>query len=327
MNTKPIAEEDLLVQSNAPQNLTDVVIDLEVTSVCDAVCGFCPREFMPDKKRFISMELIDRLADELRGGPEVPVILCGIGESMLHPELDRIVYTLHSAGANVQMTTNGGRMNTERFEQLVNLGLTGFNFSLNAATAETHRQVMRMKNFDHIVQNIEEVLNFRDRTYPDISIHVSFVMCNLNENEVPDFVEYWKQKTVRQIWLHPLNNRAGLLSPDVRKSTQVEKYAGMYAFDDRVLVDVLAEVEEPDNVCKVARKLVFLSVDGEMRLCAMDYRRVTSFGNLMNKSVLEMHRGKLSSYIRGEQNEFCVGCDFCPAGLRAQTTQRMNKDA
>ena len=33
-----------------------VVIDLEVTSVCDAVCNFCPREYMPDKKRFLSME-------------------------------------------------------------------------------------------------------------------------------------------------------------------------------------------------------------------------------------------------------------------------------
>jgi molybdenum cofactor biosynthesis enzyme MoaA len=324
MNTKPIAEEDLLVQYRAPQDLSNIVIDLEVTSVCDAVCGFCPREFMPDKKRFISMDLIERLADELRGNPQVLVILCGIGESMLHPELDKIVRTLYNAGAKVEMTTNGGRMNTQRFQELVIQGLTGFNFSLNAATAETHRQVMRMKNFDQIVQNIEEVLDVRDRLYPEILAHVSFVMCNVNEHEVPDFVQYWKPKTVRQIWLHPLNNRNGLLSPDVKKPTNVEKYAAMYANEERVVVDVFGEIDQPDNVCKIARQLVFLSVDGEMRLCAMDYKRVTSFGNLMHKSVLEMHRGKLSSYIRGEHNDFCVGCDFCPAGLRAQ---RISKHA
>src|SRR5262245_22069315 len=136
-----IPSEDMMAARYAALGkLDDVTIDLEVTSVCDAVCNFCPREVMPDKKRFIAMELIERLAAELRRHPVLGVVLCGIGESTLHPQLNEIVRTLADTGAKIEMTSHGGgRMDTRRFETLVDHGLSGFSFSLNAATAPTHQ--------------------------------------------------------------------------------------------------------------------------------------------------------------------------------------------
>ncbi len=298
-------------------DLSEVAIDLEVTSVCNATCGFCPREFMPDKKTFISMELIERLAGELRYQPRpTTVVLCGIGEPTLHPQLDRIVRTLSDAGAEVTMTSHGGRMNAQRFEDLIAQGLSSFYFSLNAATPETHQKVMRLKHFDRIVANLQEILELRRRKYPDIPVNVSFVVCDLNHHEVVDFVEFWRPKGVSQIWLHPVNNRAGLLASGMKKSANLETFARIFESDDQVLVDIFKNVEEEDNLCKVARALIFISSDGEMRLCAMDYERVTSYGNLMHKSLQEMHREKLLGYLRGDMNKFCSGCDFCPPGIR-----------
>ena len=65
------------------KELAFVSLDLEVTSVCDAVCGFCPREFMPDKKSFISMDLVKRVAEDIHERPGFSVTLCGIGEPTL----------------------------------------------------------------------------------------------------------------------------------------------------------------------------------------------------------------------------------------------------
>ncbi|HEX5759809.1 MAG TPA: radical SAM protein [Thermoanaerobaculia bacterium] len=297
-------------------DLSDVTIDLEVTSACNAVCGFCPREVMPDRKRYLDLEVVERLADELRGEPKRwQVVLCGIGESTLHPQLDRIVSTLAEAGAFVAMTTNGELLTPRRFEELAALGLGSFNFSLNAATAETHRRVMKLKRFDRIVANLEEILELRRRAWPQVRVHVSFVVCTANQHEVAAFVEYWRPRGPSQIWLHPVNNRAGLLGAEI-KSASLEGFAAAYRGDPLVAVDIFRDHAEEDNLCKIARSLMFISADGEMRLCAMDYRRQTSYGNLRQKSLQQMHFEKLLGYVRGEQRDFCRGCDFCPARER-----------
>ncbi|HEV7684315.1 MAG TPA: radical SAM protein [Pyrinomonadaceae bacterium] len=308
-------------------DLSDVTIDLEVTSVCNAVCGFCPREVMPDKKTFIAMDLIDRLAGQLGQDQQKQklVVLCGIGESTLHPQLDQIVKKLSATGAYVAMTTNGSRMHIELFEQLVKSGLISFNFSLNAATAETHQKVMRLKDYDQIVENLEQVLAFKQKRYPHIRVNVSFVVCDLNTHEVSDFVSRWRPRGVSEIWLHPVNNRAGLLSADV-KAAQLEAYAELYKRDPLVVVDVFKHREVRDNICKIARSLMFISADGEMRLCAMDYGRKTTYGNLRKKSIQQMHFDKLLSYVRGEVRSLCAGCDFCPQEENQATPVLISRD-
>jgi molybdenum cofactor biosynthesis enzyme MoaA len=313
-----LSEDAMAAQYAALGNLDDVTIDLEVTSVCDAVCNFCPREYMPDKKRFISMELIDRLTAELHRHRVTGVVLCGIGESTLHPQLNEIVRKLADTGAKIEMTTHGGaRMDARRFETLVQHGLTGFSFSLNAATAATHQQVMRLKDFDRTVANLREILALRNRAYRDVSIHVSFVVCDVNEHEAMDFVEMWRPYQLIRIWLHPLNNRNTLLTPGV-KPASMDRFVRAYAGDPQVIVDVFARVHEDPRVCKIAKTMIFISAEGEMRLCAMDYRRTTSYGNLLHRSLPDMQRVKISKYLHGEMNEFCQGCDFCPSGVRVE---------
>ena len=296
-------------------DLRQVVIDLEITSVCDAVCTFCPREAMPDKRTFMSMKVIERLASQLRETPALLVVLCGIGESTLHPRLDEIVRILSDAGARVEMTTHGGaRLTPVRFEELVACGLSGFNISLNAATAETHRRLMKLRDFDSTVDNLQGILELRRQAYPHISVHVSCVVCDMNRHEVDDFVAFWRPWTPNTVWLHPVNNRNGLLASDVCP-VDMESFAERYRGVPGVQVDIFADLGQQSDLCKIAKQLIFVSSDGEMRLCAMDYRRVTSYGNLARETILDMHRDKLARYLQGETTDFCRGCTFCPSGI------------
>jgi len=305
-----------------PDYLQDIKgIDLEVTSACTASCTFCPRSEMTDTKTFISMDLVNRLADDLRQyGEQKVVVLCGIGESTLHPDLNQIVDTLHRAGARVNMTTHGGHMTAQRFQELVELGMAEFHFSINAATATTHQEIMRLKIFDKIVETLQEILKIKVASYPDVLIHVSFVVCETNEHEVDAFVDIWRDKGVDQIWLHPTNNRAGLVSPEA-KSVQMGDITSRYASDDLVLVDVFSHYEEQEDLCKIARSMIFISAEGSMRLCALDYRRMTSYGNLADRSLHEMHSDKLMNCLLGRLDSFCGGCDFCPPVVRDRVAE------
>jgi MoaA/NifB/PqqE/SkfB family radical SAM enzyme/glycosyltransferase involved in cell wall biosynthesis len=287
-------------------------IDLEITSVCNAVCAFCPRDEMPDKSSFMRLEVVEALAGQLaREARPRQVILCGIGESTLHPELPAIVRALSQAGARVCMTTNGARLDGGRFRDLIAEGLQEVNFSLNAATPETHFQVMRLRGFDRVRRNLAEVLELKRGRFPHVKVHVSFVLCNRNRHEVERFVEEWRGEPVTQIWIHPLNNRAGLLAPGV-EAVDPEPLARRYAADERVVVDLFRHHPEHGNVCKIAQGLDFISVGGEVRLCAMDYRRTTSYGNVGDDLLRHLHLEKILSYRRGETLGLCRGCDFYP---------------
>jgi MoaA/NifB/PqqE/SkfB family radical SAM enzyme len=290
-------------------------IDLEITSVCNAVCSFCPREAMPDKSSFMAMSVVQALADQLCREPrQRQVVLCGIGESTLHPQLTAIVELLSRAGARVCMTTNGSRMSPELFCRLVDCGMKELNFSLNATTAETHFQVMRLRDFAAIKQSLLEILELKHQRFPHIRIHVSFVLCNLNQHEVYGFVDEWRRLPVSQIWIHPVNNRAGLLSQEV-SPVDLEPVARAFAGDERVAVDIFRHHPEHGRVCKIVQSLDFISVEGNVRLCAMDYERKTSYGNVKENLLRHLYLEKILSYRRGETLSLCEGCDFFPGAV------------
>lgn len=113
-------------------------IDLSLTELCNRsagsakACVFCPRiepAFYPNQKLHMSIELVDKIADELRalqyGGV---VVLCGYGEPMLHPDLSRIVAGLH--GLRVELVTNGDRLTAAKIIDLKTAGLSYFVVSM-----------------------------------------------------------------------------------------------------------------------------------------------------------------------------------------------------
>ena len=141
------------------------------------------------------------------------------------------------------------------------------------------------------------------------------VLCDLNQHEAVPFLDHWRHRNVHNVWIHPLNNRAGLLSPDV-KPVDPTPLSQRYADDPKIIVALLPHGAPDERICRIARDIDFISVDGNMRLCAMDYKRSTAFGNAELMNVQEMHLAKMLAYIRGDTENICRNCDFCP-GARA----------
>jgi MoaA/NifB/PqqE/SkfB family radical SAM enzyme len=295
-------------------NREGVVVDLEVTSLCNAVCTFCPREHLDRSRRFIELDKVHALAGGLRHEATPTVVLCGIGEPTLHPELHEIIGVLSAAGVNVCLTTNGWSLSVARVDQMVARGLRELNVSLNAASADVHASLMQLRNFDEIVSACREIAAARDR-WPSLKLHVSFVLTEANEHEVETFVDTWDRAGISRIWLHPLTNRSGLIAPSCRRAHTVD-LAERFAGRPRVLVDLFPNGEGPANLCRVARGVDFISVEGDMLLCAQDYKARHRFGNLDHSSIGELHQNKVLEHLRGATAATCSSCSFCPSGFR-----------
>jgi MoaA/NifB/PqqE/SkfB family radical SAM enzyme/glycosyltransferase involved in cell wall biosynthesis len=291
-----------------------VVIDLEVTSLCNAVCSFCPREHLDRSRRFIDLNKVRALADSLKNEATPTVVLCGIGEPTLHPELHEIIGLLADAGVNVCMTTNGWNLSPDAVDRLVASGLRELNVSLNAASPDVHASLMRLRNFHEITSACRDIAAGRER-WPSLKFHVSFVLTEANQHEIEPFVEAWDRVGVSRIWLHPLTNRSGLLS-SVCRPARAADLAERFADRPRVLVDLFPSGDGPANLCRIARGVDFISVEGDMLLCAQDYKARHRFGNLDHAPVAELHHNKILEHLRGATAETCSTCSFCPSSFR-----------
>ncbi len=134
----------------------------------------------------------------------------GNGEPTLYKRFEDLVGSLTYDGAGFYLITNGERLNPEIIDFLIASGITSVNFSLNAATADTHFRVMRLKGFEHIIDNIKMFSDFREvNGAPDLS--VSFVVNSLNIHEVIDFLDLGLKllkNSNDRIYIRPLSELA-----------------------------------------------------------------------------------------------------------------------
>jgi radical SAM protein with 4Fe4S-binding SPASM domain len=107
-------------------------LDLSLTELCNRsagspkACVFCPRidaNFYPNQKLHMSVGLGQLIAWELHDLKyEGAVILCGFGEPLLHPDLEKFVTAFK--GLRVEVVTNGDRLTPDKIAGLYESGVS-----------------------------------------------------------------------------------------------------------------------------------------------------------------------------------------------------------
>ncbi len=179
------------------------------TGQCNASCGFCSVTINRTGiiKKQLPFDALDRFLSPVFGSLRL-FGLEGNGEPTLYDRFDELLFRVTSRGAAVYLISNGERLSADQIALLLASPTDAINFSLNAATAETHRRVMKLKGWDAVVQNISRFMRWRgDASDPLIS--VSIVVTRDNAHEVQQFLHFaeWQLK-VDRILIRPLSEIA-----------------------------------------------------------------------------------------------------------------------
>ena len=180
------------------------------TGQCNALCAFCSVTI--NRTGIIKKQLpLDRLGAFLQ--PMAKTIrlygLEGNGEPTLHSQFRRLVQTLTYGGSKTYLISNGSRLTPELIRLLMHDGINSVNFSLNAASGPTHRQVMKLRHFDRIIESIRALARGRGEgagsgKSPIVSI--SLVVTDENIHEVADFLRLGEEHLeVDRIYIRPLS--------------------------------------------------------------------------------------------------------------------------
>jgi MoaA/NifB/PqqE/SkfB family radical SAM enzyme len=181
-----------------------VCLYLETTNRCNLLCETCPRTFEDlEPPADMSWELFTRIVDQL---PRIArVVLHGVGEPMMVPDLARMIRYLKDRGTYVLFNTNGTLLTLRKGRELIETGLDELRVSLDAAEPAAFKIVRGLDMFDRIVANVRQFTALQREMKIDRP-RVSLWLTGLKETvaQLPAFVRLAKDVGVSEVYLQRL---------------------------------------------------------------------------------------------------------------------------
>lgn len=205
-------------------------IEIELVSDCNLRCTYCPRHHMNKLKGYINFSLYEKIINEARLYPERILVLHRRGESMLHPEFNKMLGLVAGNFKEVQMATNATLLNKDKYESIVN-GLTFLSFSLD--TPANFNKTRIPANYEKVEANI---LGFLEYNKGRVKTQASMVKTRQTSKEAcEEFKQIWKDRVdrVRIYEEHSIDGAFGSLkNPRKERKCCVMPFYEMLVYDD-----------------------------------------------------------------------------------------------
>src|SRR5438128_9532248 len=145
---------------------------LETTNRCDSKCQTCIRTFQTlEPPADLTLERVQAIVAQF---PVLDrVVLHGIGEPLLNPQIFDIVAYLKTRVATVLFNSDAIGLTPARAARLLESGLDEYRVSMDAATRETYRRLRGVDQFDRVRANVARLIErqrWRELTTPRVSL-------------------------------------------------------------------------------------------------------------------------------------------------------------
>ncbi|MBK8794627.1 MAG: alpha/beta fold hydrolase [Holophaga sp.] len=141
-----------------------IFANIEITTRCNLRCVFCARTHSGRPAAEMSLETFRRILDLLPHAYRITLV--GLGEPLLHPQVADFVAEAKALGRRIALVTNAHLLNPEYGKALLDAGLDGITFSLDAPTAELAEQVRAGTDLNRAVANIKAFNALAQQTRP-----------------------------------------------------------------------------------------------------------------------------------------------------------------
>jgi radical SAM protein with 4Fe4S-binding SPASM domain len=169
-------------------------ISLPVGEQCNIRCIFCTDrdpKHSPIDYAIIGFEDFRRFVHKLPLSSAADITLYGWGEPLVHGDYERMFDFISAnwKNARIKISSNGLLLDEKWARKFLAYGRAHINFSLNAATAPTYRQLTGSNQFDKVVSHIRELSLLRTQ-YPDTKVTIALSLVAIRQvlPEISQFV-------------------------------------------------------------------------------------------------------------------------------------------
>jgi pyruvate-formate lyase-activating enzyme len=188
---------------------TDFSITIGVAP-CNYSCLFCPQSVSKPKKAvWLDLELLKKCVSEM---PEdgLRIHMSSFSETIAAPNLVPAIRTIKQLRPKLKiaMATNGSLFREKVIEGLIDAGLDHYSYSFDAPTRETYVKLIQVDNFHKAWDNLQRVVDLRNRKGSKMIISTHIMHFKGIEKEFDEFKAAWQDK-VDIVHLRTLGNWGG----------------------------------------------------------------------------------------------------------------------
>ena len=310
------AASNFQLETNFP-----LYLNIELHQICNLKCPMCAigepkanQKYVTDDK--MSWETYEKiiLEAEKYGCPSV----CpqGTNEPLLTPDLEKYIKFASEHGfIDIMINSNATLLNEERAKKLLESGLTRIRFSLDAITKNTYDKIRIGGDYEKAIKNIHKFLEIKkEGGYKLPIVGVNFCRMKINEHEVNDFIDYWKDK----VDLVAIQN----FVPPELQSDYTSFIPSASEFHESLLKDFR---------CGQPWQRLYIKNNGEVCPCCTFFNEELSLGNISKHSLKQLwdlpdmkNLRSLHKQGRYYENKWCDSCVKCTAGIQNINLDRKN---
>ena len=263
-------------------------VRIELSTLCNHTCAFCPHEnSFSRKKEIMSNELFNIILKKIYKVKQIDTItLSGLGEMFFDKDIFYKIEKIKSLKYRINILTNGSLLNKEIIDQLLLLQVDSIRLSLHTTDKDEYMEITGSDKYDHVSEMIEYIISHPDKKTEFI---ITADIVDINKNNVDSLIEKYSNRVdLLEIWKpHNWINWRDYRLGKIMKKTCGRPFKGP----------------------------VQIQVDGTVNMCCFDYNGELLIGYLKNQSFDEIYSSKEYVYIKechtngNMENLLCKNCD------------------
>lgn len=268
-------------------------IKFELASICNHQCIYCGVPHTEPACTFMRPEIFKLGVAEAYKWQIKELGLFHMGEGTLHPQiLNFASYVKEEYNDYFKMflTTNGTKL--EVLKGLVKLGINSIKFSLNGYNREIHYKMTGVDDFDLIINNLKELVTYRNEIKSTTTISASSIYYN--------------------------NKEQAAFAEEMLKITDNYYYTEIYNHAGKVKVEFISLVNNSmliphlcDKPCFGLFNLAHIKVDGTLNLCRFGLDHEFDIGHItdgLEKCWFSPRAMEIREQHMKDQIETCNKC-------------------
>ena len=152
-----------------------LAVFFETTDFCNARCVMCGAKHMRRKRQIMPMDIYQKAVEQFAQAKGHSAMLSAFGEPLLDPYIvDRVAFARKFPTINrVGFSTNGSLLTAEKYQALVEAGLTSLSISVDGFSKEAYERIRVGLSFETLYDNISKVLDAHEAMGRPVGISVS----------------------------------------------------------------------------------------------------------------------------------------------------------
>ena len=257
-------------------------VEIEISTICNYKCEYCPVRYDPKKPRIMNMRDFTIIIEKISQIPSIKnVSLSSYNEPLLDPYFKERVSQIKKYGLSLILHTNGSKLDRNMVDYLKSVKCVNeIHVNFPCYDSQRYYSITGSNTFDTVCENLEYAI--------EAGLNINFSIQKIGDdykNNLKLMNQVYAERLGKKIVAWETVDRAGILNNEYAQAIYIP---GLL------------------SGCKNVLKWLTINVNGDCFVCCNDYYNHYCYGNIIKNSLIEITNStKYSTLLKnifGETN-------------------------